>query len=134
MKPILVDTDVLSEFLRGNLTVVSNFEKYLQCYDAISFSIITYYEIINGLLYKEAKNQLEKFAEFTELNKVIPLTRSATRMAADVYSSLRKTGDPINYTDALVAGIAIAKDMHLATGNTATYKRIDRIVLKNWMQ
>ena len=50
MKPVLVDTDILSEFLRGIPRVVENAENYLQEYDAINFSIITYYEILNGLL------------------------------------------------------------------------------------
>ena len=129
----LVDTDTLSEFFRGNPKVIANFAKYLQFYDGISFSIITYYEILNGLLYKDAKDQLQKFAEFTELNKVIPLTKTATRMAAEIYSDLRKKGDPISYTDSLVAGIAIAKNMQLATANTAHFKGIEKIVLRNWM-
>ena len=30
MKPALVDTDILSEFLRGTSKVVDNVEKYLQ--------------------------------------------------------------------------------------------------------
>lgn len=55
MKPALVDTDIISGFLRGNTKVVENAEKYLQSYDAINFSIVTYYEILNGLLYKDAQ-------------------------------------------------------------------------------
>jgi tRNA(fMet)-specific endonuclease VapC len=54
MKPALVDTDILSGFLRGTPKVVENPEMYLQTYGVINFSIITYYEILNGLLYKDA--------------------------------------------------------------------------------
>ena len=133
MNPILVDTDILSEFFRGNPKVIYNFEKYLQCYDAINFSIITYYEILNGLLYKEAKNQIQKFAAFAELNKVIPLTRSATKMAAEIYSDLRKKGDLITYTDSLIAGIAISKDMQLATNGSRHFKGVEKIVLQDWV-
>lgn len=82
MKPALVDTDILSEFLRGIPNVVKNVEKYLQEYDAINLSIITYYEILNGLLYKDAKKQLKKFTDFADLNKILPLTISATKQAA----------------------------------------------------
>lgn len=35
MKPALVDTDILSEFLRGTSKVVENVETYLQTYDAV---------------------------------------------------------------------------------------------------
>mgnify|MGYP001058649833 CR=1 FL=1 len=44
MRPALVDTDILSEFLRGTEIVVENAKKYLENYDSINFSIITYYE------------------------------------------------------------------------------------------
>jgi tRNA(fMet)-specific endonuclease VapC len=95
MKPALVDTDILSEFLRGTPKVVENARKHLQIYDAINFSIITYYEILNGLLYKDAKLQLQKFTDFAELNKILPLTISATRQAAKIYADLRRGGNPL---------------------------------------
>jgi tRNA(fMet)-specific endonuclease VapC len=72
MKPSLLDTDILSEFLRGNSNVTAKATEHLEEYGLINFSIITYYEILNGLLYKDAKKQLKKFTEFVELNKVFP--------------------------------------------------------------
>lgn len=92
MKPVLVDTDIISGFLRGTSKVVENAAKYLKTYDSINFSIITYYEILNGLLYKDAKKQLKKFTDFAELNKILPLTISATRQAAEIYAYLKKQG------------------------------------------
>ena len=74
MKPSILDTDILSEFLRGNPKVVLNVDQHLREYGFISLSIITYYEILNGLLFKDARKQLVKFEKFVELNKVIPLT------------------------------------------------------------
>jgi len=56
MKPSMLDTDVLSEFLRGNRKVVAKVDEHLQEYGYINLSIITYYEILNGLLYKDEKN------------------------------------------------------------------------------
>ena len=67
MKPSILDTDILSEFLRGNSKVISKVEEHLEEYGYINLSIITYYEIFNGLLYKDAKKQLSKFEEFVEL-------------------------------------------------------------------
>lgn len=56
MKTSMLDTDVLSEFLRGNKKVIAKVDEHLQEYGFVSLSIITYYEILNGLLYKDAKN------------------------------------------------------------------------------
>ena len=111
MKPALIDTDILSEFLRGTDIVVEHAKKYLESYDSINFSIITYYEILNGLLYKDARKQLKRFSDFSELNKILPLTLSATRQAAEIYANLRRKGQPIGHTDCLIAGIALTNNL-----------------------
>jgi predicted nucleic acid-binding protein len=41
--------------------VTAKVTEHLEKYGLIYFSIITYYEILNGLLYKDAKKQLKKF-------------------------------------------------------------------------
>ncbi|MEO5651142.1 MAG: type II toxin-antitoxin system VapC family toxin [Ginsengibacter sp.] len=134
MKPSFVDTDILSQFLRNNLTVVSNANKYLQAYNVINFSIIIYYEVLNGLLYKDAKNQLAAFIEFTELNRVLPLTMRSAEIAAEIYADLRKEGKPIGHTDSLIAGIALANGLQLVTNNTEHFKRVKNLVLVNWLK
>lgn len=133
MKPALVDTDILSEFFRGTPEVVENAEKYLQEYDAVNFSIITYYEILNGLLYKDAKKQLQKFTDFAELNKILPLTISATKQAAEINAELKKTGQSIGHTDCLIAGIALTNGLQLVTNNTDHFKRVKGLELVNWL-
>ena len=48
MKPSMLDTDILSEFLRGNAKVITKVDDHLKAFGYISLSIITYYEILNG--------------------------------------------------------------------------------------
>lgn len=88
MKPSMLDTDVLSEFLRGNPKVYLKVEEHLNEYGYISLSIITYYEILNGLLYKDARKQITRFEEFVSLNKVIPLTQRMAKVAAEIQADL----------------------------------------------
>lgn len=45
MKLSLVDTDVLSAFLRGDERVTKRVELYLKKFSHLNVSIITYYEI-----------------------------------------------------------------------------------------
>ncbi len=101
MKPAMLDTDILSEFLRGNQKVLGNVERYLDEYDSVNISVITYYEIQNGLLYKDAKKQLAKFEEFVSLNNVIPLTIPMAKKAAEIQAYLRNKGTIIGHTDTL---------------------------------
>lgn len=134
MKATLVDTDVLSEFLRDHPKVIKNVSSYLEEYEAISISIITYYEILNGLLYKDARKQLAKFNRFAELNKIVPLTVSATKRAAEIYAGLKKAGQPIGHTDCLIAGIALVNGLQLATNNSDHFERIKGLDIVDWLK
>jgi tRNA(fMet)-specific endonuclease VapC len=132
MKPSMLDTDILSEFLRGNQKVINKVDEHLKEYGFINVSIITYYEILNGLLYKDARKQLTKFEEFVTLNKIIPLTLRMAKTAAAIQADLRKKGTEIGHTDTLIAGIAIISELQLVTNNTDHFKRIKGLEITNW--
>lgn len=134
MKPSLLDTDILSEFLRGNSKVIAKVDEHLKEYGFISLSIITYYEILNGLLYKDARKQMIRFEEFVELNKVIPLTLRMAKTAAAIQADLRKKGTEIGHTDTLIAGIAMTSELQLVTNNTDHFKRIKGLEITNWIK
>ena len=40
MKEVLVDTDILSYYFKGDLNVVSNFNEYLKFFEKINISIL----------------------------------------------------------------------------------------------
>ena len=132
MKPSILDTDILSEFLRGNSKVINKVDEHLKEFGFINLSIITYYEILNGLLYKDARKQLSKFEEFVALNKVIPLTLRMAKTAATIQADLRKKGTEIGHTDTLIAGIAITSELQLVTNNTDHFKRIKGLEITKW--
>ena len=128
----ILDTDILSEFFRGNENITLKINQYLLEFGAVNISIITYYEMLNGLLYKDAKKQLKKFEDFIKLNKIIPLTLKTVNISANIHAELRKNGNQIGHTDTLIAGIAIANQMHLITNNTNHFSRIKTLRTENW--
>ncbi len=128
----MLDTDILSEFLRGNKKVVSKVDEHLKEFGFINLSVITYYEILNGLLYKDAKKQMTRFQKFVSLNKVIPMTIRTAKVAATIQADLLKNGTVIGHTDTLIAGIAIASKLQLVTNNTRHFQRIKGLRIANW--
>ena len=134
MKPVMLDTDILSEYFRGNPKVVEHVEQYLNEFSSINLSLITYYEVLNGLLYKDAKKQLKKFNSFVELNNIISLTIKSVKISAAIQAEFRKKGTIIGHTDTLIAGVAIANDLQLITNNTNHFKRIKGLDIANWMK
>ena len=125
MKPVLVDTDILSLFLRGNTSVKAHFADYVQEYDQLNLSIITYYEIVSGLKHRDAQKQLSIFLAFVQRNSVLSLTEKSVTASADQYARLRKAGQSIDDIDLLIAGIALANNLTVATHNRDHFKRIE---------
>ena len=62
MAQALLDTDVLSEVIKGRDSLVAQrAQKYLQTHKRFTFSIITRYEILRGLKAKVALQQITLF-------------------------------------------------------------------------
>lgn len=66
MQEVLIDTDILSYYFKGQNSVKKNFINYLKSFDRFNISIITYYEIISGLKAKDANKQLKVFKKFVK--------------------------------------------------------------------
>ena len=129
MNRVLIDTDILSYYFKGNKVVVSNFEEYLQQYDLIEISVITYYEIVGGL---SAKNAFSVFEDFVAENLVIAMTENSAKISAELYSTLRQSGNIVDDIDLLIAGIAIDNEMLLVTNNESHFNRIPGLMIENW--
>ncbi len=128
----IVDTDTLSFYFRGEQQVVGKVDEYLKIYDQLNISIITYYEILGGLKYKNATKQLNDFEEFVSNNHIIPLTEESARISSDKYAALRQAGITIGASDILIAGIAIENDLCLVTNNERHYQAIRNLRIENW--
>lgn len=133
MKPALIDTDILSYFFRNQSTVVSRFDQYLREFGMINISVVTYYEVLNGLYFKDAKKQLAAFERFVELNQVLPLTENIAKGAAKTYAQLRSQGLGIGHNDTLIAGTALEFDLRLITNNVSHFTRVPELEIENWM-
>ncbi len=108
MTESLVDTDILSFYFKGDAKVGESFAEYLQLFNQVNISVITYFEIIGGLTYKQAQKQLSDFENF-----VINITETSAKISANIYANLRLRGITIGTSDLLIAGIALENDLAL---------------------
>lgn len=132
MTESLVDTDVLSFYFRGDQKVVDHFNKYLDEFDVINISIITYYEILGGLKFKKAERQIKEFEEFVNNNTIIHISEESAKISGNIYSDLRLKGITIGTSDILIAGIAIENELVLVTNNEKHYGSIQGLRIENW--
>ena len=132
MNRALIDTDILSYYFKGDQDVIRNFENYLNHFDVIEISLITYYEILRGLLSKNALKQLAVFEDFVTVNVVLPLSEKSVKISAELYSTLRNAGTTLDDIDLLIAGVAIENEMTLVTNNESHFGRIPGLKIENW--
>lgn len=134
MKDCLLDTDTVSFFLKGVPQVKVQFDMVYATQGYYNISIMTYYEIMNGLIFKDAKRQLESFENFTKLCRILPLTIEIAQLAAIIYADLRRKNQMIGHSDVLIGATALHYDLMVVTNNQGHFQRIPGLVLDNWFK
>lgn len=134
MKPTLLDTDTLSHLVRRQPLALQRAEQYMVEHGELQFSIVTYYESLSGLLYEDARQQMDRFQVLVRLHQLLPLTIESVNLSARIEADLRRRGLGIGATDTLIAGVALSNGLVLATNNTRHFERIEGLQLVNWTQ
>lgn len=134
MNECLIDTDILSFYMKGDESVKGKVEEYLFVgdFDQLTRSEITYYEIRAGLEHKQARKQVRLFEDFALNCKLIKLTKSSLDISANRYGKLKRKGIEIGTPDLLIAGIAIDNNLTLVTNNLKHYRPIEGLKIANW--
>jgi tRNA(fMet)-specific endonuclease VapC len=132
MNPCLLDSDTVSFFLKGIPSVREKVAEYVQTNGLVQISIISYYEILQGLLFRDAHAQLSRFEEMLAYCEVLPFSKTAARKAAEVAANLRRQNLSLDHRDTMIAGIALANDLALVTNNQQHFSRIPGLQLETW--
>ena len=132
MTETLVDTDILSFYFKGYPKVIQQFNEYLNEFDQVNISIITYYEVLGGLRFKRAEKQIRDFEKFVDYNNIIHISEESAKISGDIYADLKQRGITIGTSDILIAGIAIENGLTLITNNEKHYETIQGLKIENW--
>ena len=119
-------------FFKNHPIVTSHFKSYLSEYPSVNLSILTYFEIVSGLKHRDAQQRLERFIAFVKKNTLLYLTEQSVLISGDLYAQLRKTGNPIDDIDLLIAGIALENQLVLVTNNRKHFERIPQLEIMDW--
>jgi tRNA(fMet)-specific endonuclease VapC len=133
MEASLLDTDTLSEIMKGrNTHVQDNALQYLSTFGHFTFSIITRYEILRGLKARGATRQLVRFEQRCQHSEVLPVTDNIIVRAADIYALLYQQGQLISDADILIAATALEYQRCMVTENRAHFRRIPALTIESW--
>lgn len=131
MKKYLLDTNIISFYLKGDISLK---EKISDNINSLVVSIISYYEIVSGLQSINASKRIKEFERFCDLIEIVNLNRDSVIASCKIYSNLKNTGKLIDDVDILIAGIALSSHYTFITDNTKHFERIENLKIENWKQ
>ena len=136
MSGYLLDTNVVSELTRDipDPRVVT----FLAGRDDVWVSSILIHEVEYGVRLLPQGNRRNRLSTMQAgilaayANRILPLDRVGAEWAAEFRANARRSGRAIDVGDVLIAGIAQANDLTVATRNVADFQHLDVAVVNPW--
>ncbi len=128
----LLDTNTVSDYLRGNAGVLRNLKQ--QHRSQVAISSITKYELFYGLLKNPQAHK--KYGQQVQLlfkqAQNLDFDRESALIAAEIKDDLTKRGESIGDCDTMIAAIGLQHDLVVVTNNIKHFQRVDGLVVVNW--
>ena len=134
MADYCLDSNVVSDILRKEPTVMKRLNKALDNDDNLFISSIVYYEVVRGLKAAGKTRMLKDFNDFYNNAKHLYLDRddlTTIKKAIEIYIRLHK-GQMIEDNDIYIAAISMVNDCTLVTSNTRHFRRVEGLNFVNW--
>ena len=128
----LLDTCVLSDFVRGNTDVASTLRSKPPT--DVAISSVTWMEVRYGLeLNPERGRKIEPvITALVTSMAIISYDRDDAFFSAACRARLRLLGTPIGPYDLMIAGCALNRGLILVTSNTGEFERVDGLKIQDW--
>ena len=128
----LLDTNVLSDFARGDRSVMARLRQ--EAPSQLAVSVITEMEVEYGLARNPAlAPRIRETMQLLLLTiSVLPFEREDARVAAQLRATLNSQGTPIGAYDVLLAASALRRGLKLVTHNAREFARISGLSLDDW--
>ncbi len=123
---MLIDTDVLIWYMRGNEKAYKRIEKESNFF----ISVVTYMEIVQGMRNKTELNCLRK--SLHEWNTKVLYISEDISAKAMFYVEQHYLSHSLQLADALIGATAVAHGQPILTGNNKHYKMIKDIQINKF--
>ena len=128
----LLDTNTVSDYLRGNVGVIRNLKQ--QHHSQVAISSITKYELFYGLLKNPQAHQ--KYGQqvrslFKQAQNLVFDEESAL-LAAEIKDDLTRRGESIGDCDTMIAALGLQHNLVVVTNNIKHFQRVNGLVVVNW--
>ncbi|MBT4289554.1 MAG: type II toxin-antitoxin system VapC family toxin [Deltaproteobacteria bacterium] len=131
---LLLDTNIVSYWMRGDQLIIDRIKCYRPC--DLSISTITLAEIHYGIEKSpvKKKERREKIDQIKIHLEIYAFDEESAYQYASVRSYLEKKGIPISERDLQIASIALANQFDVVTHNTKEFQRIPQLTVHDWKE
>lgn len=116
---MILDSSFLIDLLAGDAGAVAKLEEIDD--ELLVVPTLVYTEVGVGL--DSEGEETRRFEEVMERMTLVPYDAEAARRAVDLQRGLFETGEPVGAVDAMIAGIALARDAAIVTRNADEFDR-----------
>ncbi|MDJ0570179.1 MAG: PIN domain-containing protein [Pleurocapsa sp. MO_192.B19] len=127
-----MDTNTVSDYLKGNPKVLQNIKRHH--HSLVAISSITKYELFYGSLknpqaHKKYGEQLRLL--FKQAQNLVFDEESAL-LAAEIKQDLTQKGKSIGDWDTMIAAIGLQHKTIVVTNNVKHFQRVQNLIVINW--
>jgi tRNA(fMet)-specific endonuclease VapC len=130
----LLDTNILSDFVKNPAGLVASRIELLKHNESVCTSIIVAAELRYGAVKKNSIALSRRIEELLKEIEVLPLAPDADCYYGDLRAKLERRGRPVGANDMLIAAHALAADCILVTDNAEEFHRIPGLIVQNWIR
>ena len=128
----LLDTNIISYWMRGDRIVIDRVKKHAP--SELFQSSITLAEILYGI-EKSPVRKKERRLKIKQISSVLGMysfDEAAAEEYAVIRAQLEREGRVISERDTLIASIAMANKLIVATHNVKEFDRIGKLKVEDW--
>ncbi len=130
-RPIIADTDYLSDFLAGTTPAKKTTFKLIKEEMFVITTTITVSELYYGKYRRKWQERRSKILEELIISlTVLPFTIEHAKEYGKIRASLVDNGMDIGFADTAIASIAIIEDLPLLTANVDHFNRVDGLKIR----
>jgi len=127
---MILDTDTISYFLKGNESVKA---KFLEHQSKLASTTINYSELIYGLTKKDNRKYLTKVELIFNNIDLYSFDKKSANTFGTLKATMQKRGIVVADMDLMIASIAIANRQKLISNNIKHFSKIEGLNVESWV-
>jgi len=121
---VIVDTDVVVDYLRGRQPGGSLYSKWRKKAKVVLTSVVAFELLLGAKLSSKRDERLSEVQSLLDQHEISSFDADAAHVASDIGTELRKKGQTMEVRDLLNASICVARNMPMLTKNRSHYERV----------